>query len=96
MSPGRLHQGENDETTLDHPAAGCGLMALPGLGSAETPAAETVVERAISAVETKSTLAQHDMLRLAIHDDETASDGTNKTKDLTAIIHGGRTGEHPL
>jgi len=66
------------------------LMALPGLGSAETPAAETVVERAISAVETSSTLAQHDMLRLAIHEDETASDGTNKTKDLTAIIHGGR------
>ncbi len=66
------------------------LMALPGLGSAETVAAETVVERAIAAVETESTLKQHDMLRLAIHDDETASDGTNKTKDLTAILHGGR------
>lgn len=65
------------------------LIAVPGLGIAETLAAETVVERAISATETKSTLAQHDMLRLAIHDDETASDGTNKTRDLTAIVHGG-------
>jgi hypothetical protein len=66
------------------------LIAAPGLGSAETIAAETVVERAISAAETGSTLAQHDMLRLAIHEDETASDGTNKAKDLTAIVHGGR------
>ena len=66
------------------------LMALPGLGSAETLAAETVIERAISAVETNSTLAQHDMLRLAIHQEETASDGTNTAKDVTAIIHGGR------
>lgn len=67
-----------------------GLMALPGLGSAETLAAETVVDRAISAAETKSTLKQHDMLRLAIHEDETASDGTTRAKDLTAIVHGGR------
>lgn len=66
------------------------LMALPGLGSAETLAAETVIERAISAVETNSTLAQHDMLRLAIHQEETASDGSSTAKDVTAIIHGGR------
>jgi hypothetical protein len=66
------------------------LMALPGLGSAETPTAEAVVERAISAVETESTLAQHDMLRIAINEDETASDGSTKVKELTAIVHGGR------
>jgi hypothetical protein len=67
-----------------------GLMALPGMGSAETLAATTVVERAISAVEQESTLAQHDMLRLAIHEEETASDGTTKGRDLTAVLHGGR------
>jgi len=72
------------------PLVVAGLIAVPGLGSAETLAAETVVERAISAAETESTLKQHDMLRLAIHDEETASDGTSKAKDLTAIIHGGR------
>ncbi len=66
------------------------VVALPGLGSAETLAAETVVERAISAVETKSTLARHDMLRLAIHQEETTSDGTTSAKDITAIVHGGR------
>lgn len=71
------------------PLLAAALVAVPGLGSAQTPTALTVVERAITAVESESTLAGHDMLRLAIHEDETASDGSNTAKDLTAVIHGG-------
>jgi hypothetical protein len=65
-----------------------GLIALPGLTSAETPTAETVVEQAISAAELESTIAEHDMIRVAIRQEETTSDGASHVKDLTAIVHG--------
>ena len=67
-----------------------GLIALPGLASAETPAAETVIERAISAAELESTIAGHDMIRVAIRQEETTSDGSNSVKEFTAIVHGAR------
>jgi len=68
------------------------LATLTGLASAETPTVERTVARAISAAETNSTLAEHDMLRIAIRREETASDGTAKVRELTATVHGGRLG----
>jgi len=66
-----------------------GLIAISGLASAETPTAESLVERAISTVELESTIADHDMIRVAIRQEETATDGSTNSSDMTAIIHGG-------
>ena len=67
-----------------------GIIAIPGLVSAETPNAATIVERAISAAELESSIAEHDMIRSAIRQEETTSDGTAKSTDMTAIIYGSR------
>ena len=66
------------------------IAMLAGLASAEAPAVKRTLEGAISAAETGSTLAEHDMLRLTVRQEETASDGTTAVRDLTAVIHGGR------
>jgi len=66
------------------------FVTLTGLASAETPTVDGTVERAISAAETDSTLARHDMLRIAIRQEETASDGTADVREFTATVHGGR------
>ena len=42
------------------------FVTLAGPASAETPTVERTVARAISAAETDSTLAEHDMLQIAI------------------------------
>jgi hypothetical protein len=67
-----------------------GLIAAPGPLAAETPSADVVIDRAIGAVETASTLADHDMIRVAVNQEETTSDGKLTQKDLTAVLHGGR------
>jgi hypothetical protein len=66
------------------------LLVMAGHASAESPSAETVVERAISAAEVESTLAGHDLIRAAIHQEETTSDGKSHVKDTTALIYGER------
>jgi len=67
-----------------------GLIALSGFSWAAAPAADTVVEGAISAAELESTLARHDMIRIAVRQEETAADGTTATRDVTAVVHGAR------
>ena len=64
------------------------LITLSGLASAETPTATTIVEQAISAAELESTLAEHDMIRAAIRQEETTSDGSSTVRNVTALIHG--------
>lgn len=66
------------------------LIALSGPAWAATPTADTVVERAISAAELESTLAGHDMIRIAVRQEETAADGSATTRDVTAVVHGAR------
>lgn len=70
------------------PLLAVGLFALTGLVSAETPTANTIIERAISAAELESTIAEHDMIRAAIRLEETTSDGSATNRDMTALIHG--------
>lgn len=72
------------------PLIAAAVLVVPGLAVAQTPSAERVVDRAIAAAEPESTLAGHDMLRVAVRQEETAADGTTKTDDLTAVVHGGR------
>ena len=76
----------NRRSTL--PLLVAGFIALSGLASAETPTANNIVDRAISAAELESSMAEHDMIRLAIHQEETTSDGTSHASDVTALIHG--------
>ena len=66
-----------------------GIIAFSGIASAETPSAEALVSMAMEAVESESTMADHNMIRIAIHQEETLSDGTAKAAATTAIIHGG-------
>lgn len=66
------------------------FATLTGLASAATPTVDSLVERAISAAETDSTLAKHDMLRMVIRQEETTSDGSATVRDLSATVHGGR------
>lgn len=66
-----------------------GLVAFSGITSAETPSAEALVKMAVEAAESDSTMADHNMIRIAIHQEETLSDGTTKTAETTAIVHGG-------
>jgi len=78
----------NRRSTL--PLLAVSLIAISSLASAETPNAAAVVDRAIRAAELESTLAEHDMLRLAIRQDETTSDGNTTVRDVTALVHGAR------
>ena len=66
-----------------------GIIAFSGIASAETPSAEALVSMAMEAVESESTMADHNMIRIAVHQEETLSDGTTKNSDTTAIVHGG-------
>lgn len=66
-----------------------GLVAFSGIASAETPSTEALLQMAVDAVESDSTMSDHNMIRIAIHQEETLSDGTTKAADTTAIIHGG-------
>ncbi len=70
------------------PLLAASLIALSGLVAAETPTANTVVDRAILAAELDSSIAEHDMLRLAIRQEETTSDGNATVRDMTALVHG--------
>lgn len=70
------------------PLLAAGFIALSGLASAETPTANNIVDRAIIAAELESSMAEHDMIQLAIHQEETTSDGTAHASDVTALIHG--------
>lgn len=65
-----------------------GLFVLSGTATAKTPTADEVVEIAVAAAETGSTLVDHDMIRMAIRQEETTSDGTSENSQLTAIFHG--------
>jgi len=64
----------------------CAAVAVPAW--AEVPSAESLVELAIDAAEVEATLAGHDVIRAAIHQEETASDGTTSEQNLTALIYG--------
>jgi len=66
-----------------------GLVATTGMVSAETPSAEALVKMAFEAAESNSTMNDHNMIRIAIHQEETLSDGTTKATTSTAIVHGG-------
>lgn len=70
------------------PLLAASLIALPGLAAAETPTANTIVDRAILAAELESTIAEHDMIQVAIRQEETTSDGTASVRDVTAVVHG--------
>jgi hypothetical protein len=65
------------------------LSALTLPASAAGPTAESIVNQSISAAEVESSLAEHDMLRLAIRQEETASDGSTDNRDMTVLFHGG-------
>ncbi|MCU0302695.1 MAG: hypothetical protein MUC56_01375 [Thermoanaerobaculales bacterium] len=67
-----------------------GLVVVAGQAAAAAPSAEELVSRAVAAAETATTMDQHDMIRAAIRQEETASDGTAQVRDLTAIFHGRR------
>ena len=67
-----------------------GIVAVSGTAAAAAPSAEEVVSKAISAVGGGSALADHDMIRLAIHQEETTSDAKTQSTHSTAIVHGGR------
>jgi hypothetical protein len=56
--------------------------------AADVPTAATLIERAAAASEVESTLAEHNMLRAAIRQEETTSDGTSNVTNLTAVYHG--------
>lgn len=70
------------------PLLAASFIALSGLVSAETPTAKTIVDRAVNAAEVDSSMARHDMIRVAIRQEETTSDGTAHVRDVTALIHG--------
>lgn len=67
-----------------------GIAAATGVAAAATPTADEIVRRAVAAAETSSTMDAHDMMRAAVHQEETLSDGTTENRDLTAVFHGGR------
>jgi hypothetical protein len=56
--------------------------------AAEPPTADALIDRAIATAEVESSLAEHDMLRAAIRQEETTSDGTTNVADMTAVYHG--------
>lgn len=64
------------------------LAVVCGTASAESPTAETVVEKAVTAAEDGSTMADHDMIRMSIRQEETAADGTTEHSEFTALVHG--------
>ena len=64
------------------------LAVVCGTASAKTPTAEAVVEKAVKAAEDGSTMADHDMIRMSIRQEETAADGTTERSELTALVHG--------
>jgi hypothetical protein len=64
------------------------LVAAAGPASAETPSAKAIIDLAVEAAEIDSTLATQDVMRAAIRQEETTSDGNSTTRDLTAIFHG--------
>jgi hypothetical protein len=65
------------------------VAVVAGTATAAAPSAETLVERAIAAADPDGALATHDVIRLAVHEEETAADGTSRVKDLTVLTHGG-------
>lgn len=65
------------------------IAALAGPAAA-APTAEEIIAKAVAAAEIESTLADHDMIRLGINQEETTSDGKTQSNHRTAIIHGGR------
>jgi hypothetical protein len=64
------------------------LAVVSGTAFAKTPTAETVVEQAVTVAEDGSTMAEHDMIRMSIRQEETAADGTTEHSELTAMVHG--------
>ncbi len=67
-------------------ATAVSVAALPA--AAEVPTAATLIDRAIAVSEAGSTLADHDMLRASIRQEETAKDGTSKVTEMTAVYYG--------
>jgi hypothetical protein len=63
-------------------------IAVPA--AAETPDAETIVERAVAAADPGDSLAHHDLIRAAIREEETPSGGATEIKEFTVLVHGGR------
>lgn len=66
------------------------LLFAVGPASAETPTAEALVAKAVDAAQGDGSMDTHDMIRVAIHQEETTSDGTSKERDMTAVFHGSR------
>ena len=67
-----------------------GLISVSFAVPASAITADEAVQRAVAAVESESSLADHDMIRLAIQQEETTSDGKTESSNLTALIHGDR------
>jgi hypothetical protein len=66
-----------------------GLAVAAGTASAKTPTAEAVVQKAVATADSGSALADQDMIRMSIRQEETTSDGSTESSQLTALIHGG-------
>jgi hypothetical protein len=86
--PGSTAQGEMMQRHRFTMLLIASLVTVTGVTSAATPTAQDIVLQAVAAAETGSTMADHDMIRIAIHQEETLSDGTSKATDTTAIVHG--------
>jgi hypothetical protein len=67
-----------------------GLVVAAGQAAAGAPTAEELVNRAVAAAETTTTMDRHDMIRAAIRQEETASDGSSEVRELTAVFYGRR------
>ncbi len=70
------------------------LVAATAAGAsaatADVPTAEALIDSAIATTEVGSSMAAHDMLRAAIRQEETTSDGTSNVAEMTAVYHGER------
>jgi len=67
-----------------------GLAVAAGTASAATPTAQEVLQKAVAAADPDSAMADSDMIRMSIHQEETTSDGSTENSQLTALAHGDR------
>ncbi len=66
-----------------------GLAVAAGTASAKTPTADAVVQKAVATADSGSAMADQDMIRMSIRQEETTSDGSTESSQLAALIHGG-------
>jgi hypothetical protein len=66
------------------------LIATGSVVFAATPTPTALVAAAVDAAETQSSMDLHNMIRLAVQQEETTSDGTTEATEFTAVVHGSR------